>query len=148
MEILRERGYRLDLGHATEESARAQRELGKSGRARALARKAQQLAEECGVPVPGASRTAEAGDPPPAEQPWPSGSRRHPDELSNAELRVAALAVQGHTNRQIADKLCITVSTVEQHLTRAYRKLAVQRREDLAAKLGPARDGCDRLHVG
>ncbi|WP_369216298.1 helix-turn-helix transcriptional regulator [Streptomyces flavofungini] len=148
IEILRERGCRLDLGRALEESARAQRELGKSGQARALARKAQQLAGECGVPVPGAARTAGAGGPPPAAQPWPPGARRHPDELSNAELRVAVLAVHGLTNRQIADKLCITVSTVEQHLTRAYRKLAVQRREDLAAKLGPAHEGCDRLHVG
>ncbi|MEV0124875.1 AAA family ATPase [Streptomyces sp. NPDC050703] len=159
VEILRERGYRLDLGRATEEAARAQRELGKSGQARALARKAQQLAEECGVPVPRAARAADAGSPPPAEQPWTQGSRRHPDELSNAELRVAILAVQGHTNRQIADKLCITISTVEQHLTRAYRKLAVQRRADLAAKIGPlaapgdrdgptTRDVCDRLHVG
>ncbi|WP_309030457.1 helix-turn-helix transcriptional regulator [Streptomyces alfalfae] len=159
MEILRERGHRFDLGRATEESARAQRELGKSGQARALARKAQQLAEECGVPVPRATRAADAGSPQPAEQPWAPGSRRHPDELSNAELRVATLAVQGHTNREIADKLFITISTVEQHLTRAYRKLAVQRRADLAAKLGPLaapgdRDGpatpdvCDRLHVG
>ncbi|NEA01688.1 helix-turn-helix transcriptional regulator, partial [Streptomyces sp. SID10116] len=127
------------------------------GQARALARKAQQLAGECGMPVPPSA--ADTGSPHPAEQPWSSGNRRHPEELSNAELRVATLAVRGHTNRQIADKLCITISTVEQHLTRAYRKLAVQRRADLAAKIGPAsgpgdgeepatHDACDRLHVG
>ncbi|MEU7583236.1 AAA family ATPase [Streptomyces sp. NPDC041068] len=159
VEILRDRGHRLELVRATDELARAQRELGKVGQARALARKAQQLAGECGVPVPRVPPAAEAGSPHPAEQPWSSGNRRHPDELSNAELRVATLAVRGHTNRQIADKLCITISTVEQHLTRAYRKLAVQRRADLAAKLSPlagpgGRDGpathdaCDRMHVG
>ncbi|MFF3641241.1 AAA family ATPase [Streptomyces sp. NPDC002564] len=158
MDILRERGHRLELVRATAESARAQRELGKVGQARALARKAQQLAGECGVPVPSGPLAADTDRPHPAEQPWTTGNRRHPDELSNAELRVATLAVRGHTNRQIADKLCITVSTVEQHLTRAYRKLAVQRRADLAAKLGPrtgpgdrespsAHDACDRLHV-
>ncbi|WP_079143542.1 helix-turn-helix transcriptional regulator [Streptomyces luteocolor] len=158
VEILRDRGHRLELVRATEELARAQRELGKTGQARALARKAQQLAEECGVPVPRMPHTADTGSPHPAEQPWSSGNRRHPDELSNAELRVATLAVRGHTNRQIADKLCITISTVEQHLTRAYRKLDVQRRADLAAKLGPlagpggregpaTHDAGDRMHV-
>ncbi len=52
--------------------------------------------------------------------------------LTDAELRVATLAAQGKTNRQIAHTLYITVSTVEQHLTRVYRKLSVQRRTDLA----------------
>ncbi|MFI1677997.1 AAA family ATPase [Streptomyces sp. NPDC020607] len=157
VEILRDRGHRVELVRAIDELARTQRELGKVGQARALARKAQQLAGECGMPVPPSA--ADTGSPHPAEQPWSAGNRRHPDELSNAEFRVATLAVRGHTNRQIADKLCITISTVEQHLTRAYRKLAVQRRADLAAKIGPAtgpgddeepatHDACDRLHVG
>ena len=51
--------------------------------------------------------------------------------LTRAEGRVAALAAEGHTNRQIARKLYITVSTVEQHLTRTYRKLGVRRRSYL-----------------
>ncbi|MFF2023528.1 helix-turn-helix transcriptional regulator [Streptomyces sp. NPDC058171] len=37
----------------------------------------------------------------------------------------------GDKNQEIAHKLSITVSTVEQHLTRVYRKLQVQRRADL-----------------
>jgi DNA-binding CsgD family transcriptional regulator len=49
------------------------------------------------------------------------------DELSEAELRVAELAAEGHSNREIAQQLFITVSTVEQHLTRIYRKLHVRR---------------------
>ncbi|GAA3966350.1 hypothetical protein GCM10023085_55990 [Actinomadura viridis] len=56
-------------------------------------------------------------------------------ELTEAERKVAALAAQGHTNRQIADTLLITVSTVEQHLTRVYRKLNVTRRADLRPEL-------------
>ncbi|MFG1807510.1 AAA family ATPase [Streptomyces sp. NPDC049040] len=55
--------------------------------------------------------------------------------LSEAELRVAELAAEGLTNREIAARLFITVSTVEQHLTRVYRKLVVTRRVDLAESL-------------
>jgi DNA-binding CsgD family transcriptional regulator len=52
-----------------------------------------------------------------------------------AERRVATLAARGDTNREIARRLYITVSTVEQHLTRVYRKLNVAGREDLAVRL-------------
>ena len=48
-------------------------------------------------------------------------------QLSEAEQRVALLAAQGLTNRQIAARLFVTVSTVEQHLTKVYRKLRVHR---------------------
>jgi RNA polymerase sigma factor (sigma-70 family) len=51
--------------------------------------------------------------------------------LSEAERRVAALAADGFTNRQIARRLHVTASTVEQHLTRVYRKLEIRRRTDL-----------------
>jgi len=51
--------------------------------------------------------------------------------LSSAECRVAALAARGHTNRSISDNLSITVSTVEQHLTRVYRKLNIRERREL-----------------
>lgn len=61
------------------------------------------------------------------------------DVLSEAERRVAELAARGHTNRQISRKLFITVSTVEQHLTRVYRKLDVKRRTDLPRHLNACR---------
>ncbi|MEV6423379.1 LuxR family transcriptional regulator [Streptomyces sp. NPDC051662] len=51
--------------------------------------------------------------------------------LTAAERRVTALAALGHSNREIGRKLFITKSTVEQHLTRAYRKLGVRNRTDL-----------------
>ncbi|MDL2082123.1 AAA family ATPase [Streptomyces sp. GXMU-J15] len=73
-------------------------------------------------------RAGSAAKPRP-ERPEPPGG------LSEAESRVAALAAQGHTNRQISSKLFITVSTVEQHLTRIYRKLDVKQRTDLATRL-------------
>jgi DNA-binding CsgD family transcriptional regulator len=66
----------------------------------------------------------------------PAGDQDRPMVgLSDAERRVAALAAQGRTNRQIARELHVTVSTVEQHLTRVYRKLRVGRRTDLPVKL-------------
>ncbi|WP_030437851.1 helix-turn-helix transcriptional regulator [Actinoplanes subtropicus] len=52
-------------------------------------------------------------------------------QLTDAERRVAALAAAGVTNRQIAESLFITVSTVEQHLTKIYRKLHVRSRSGL-----------------
>jgi DNA-binding CsgD family transcriptional regulator len=55
-----------------------------------------------------------------------------PELLSKAERRVAVLAAHGMSNRQISRKLYITISTVEQHLTRIYRKLNVTRRDELA----------------
>ncbi|RSM81951.1 helix-turn-helix transcriptional regulator [Kibdelosporangium aridum] len=51
--------------------------------------------------------------------------------LSEAQRRVARLAASGLTNREIAGMLHITISTVEQHLTRVYRRLQVARRTDL-----------------
>ncbi len=56
-------------------------------------------------------------------------------KLSSAERRVASLASQGYTNREISTKLFITISTVEQHLTRTYRKLGVKQRNDLPKSL-------------
>ncbi|AUS81381.1 LuxR family transcriptional regulator [Actinoalloteichus sp. AHMU CJ021] len=71
--------------------------------------------------------------------------------LSDSERRVAELAALGCTNREISARLYVTVSTVEQHLTRVYRKLGVRCRGDLPAGLrapeaeadgpGPAREG-------
>lgn len=49
---------------------------------------------------------------------------------------MASLAAAGRSNRQIGSQLYITVSTVEQHLTRVYRKLAVRRRSELTGVLG------------
>jgi len=45
--------------------------------------------------------------------------------LTNAEKRVAQLASQGLTNRQIAEQLTVTVKGVEWHLSRVYRKLGI-----------------------
>jgi DNA-binding CsgD family transcriptional regulator len=57
------------------------------------------------------------------------------DALTAAERRVATMAVQGMTNREIAQALFVTLRTVEVHLTHAYQKLAISSRADLKANL-------------
>lgn len=51
---------------------------------------------------------------------------------SEVELRVAAMAIQGLKNREIANALFMGVATVEAHLTRLYRKLGIRTRSELA----------------
>ena len=68
-----------------------------------------------------------------------SGRTPGPDGLSETEQRVADLAAQGRTNKQIASELFVSVRTVEAHLTTVFRKLGVSSRSALAAQL--AADG-------
>jgi DNA-binding CsgD family transcriptional regulator len=57
------------------------------------------------------------------------------DALSPQERRVAAMAAEGLSNREIAEALFLTRRTVEMHLTGAYRKLDVSGRGDLGVAL-------------
>ena len=58
------------------------------------------------------------------------------EALTPAERRVAQLAAEGLTNRQIAETLWVTLKTVEVHLGRSYGKLGISGRGKLAAALG------------
>jgi DNA-binding CsgD family transcriptional regulator len=58
------------------------------------------------------------------------------DALSPSERRVVGLAVEGLSNRQIAEALFVTRKAVEWHLGNAYRKLDVRSRHQLPAALG------------
>lgn len=57
--------------------------------------------------------------------------------LTGRELDVATRAAAGQPNQEIAEALGISVRTAETHLQRAFAKLGVHRRGDLAAVLGP-----------
>jgi DNA-binding CsgD family transcriptional regulator len=57
------------------------------------------------------------------------------DSLTASERRIAELAGQGLTNREIAQTLFITARTVEGHLTSVFRKLQVGSRAELSAAL-------------
>ena len=101
------------------EAARAAAETfaagGRDASARAAARRAAVLLESC------------EGARPPTLPP-----EHDADELTRREREVALMAAAGLTSRQIAERLVVSVRTVDNHLQRAYRKLGISRREDLA----------------
>jgi DNA-binding CsgD family transcriptional regulator len=130
-EALRACGDRLELAHTFANLSSTYTELGETGRAQALARQANTLAEQCGAESLKATLSVTA-DP---DRATPAVDRDPLGELSYAERRVATLAAHGYTNREISRKLYVTVSTVEQHLTRVYRKLGLNSRADLPADL-------------
>ncbi|WP_158891536.1 ATP-binding protein [Amycolatopsis anabasis] len=134
VDLLRISGDQFELATTFADLSRLHHEKGDSSTAQALAEQAMELAKQCQATplfhrLLSGRETVDIG----------SGGRGETDEvlgvLSNAERRVASLAALGHTNRAIARKLGITVSTVEQHLTRVYRKLNVSRRTQLPVEL-------------
>ncbi|MDJ0386174.1 LuxR family transcriptional regulator [Streptomyces sp. G-G2] len=144
---LRATGSRLSLARVLGDLSHLDLAEGLTHTARARWSEARGLATECGAPhrvrplaapldgppAPAGPSLAEAGRP---ERAVPASTGAATGGLTEAERQVASLAAAGRSNRQIGSQLYITVSTVEQHLTRVYRKLAVQRRSDLTGVLG------------
>ncbi len=60
------------------------------------------------------------------------------ESLTPGELRVARMAAEGMTNREIAQALFVTAKAVQWHLGNTYRKLEIGGRGELAAALGQA----------
>jgi len=100
--------------------------------ARAPLREALELAHSAGArPLIDHIRTelAAAGARPRRER------LRGAEALTPSELRVARLARDGATNREIAQALFVTLKTVEAHLASAYRKLGIRGRAELGVAL-------------
>jgi DNA-binding NarL/FixJ family response regulator len=57
------------------------------------------------------------------------------ESLTASERRVAGMAAEGRSNKEIAQALYVTLKTVELHLTNTYRKLGIRSRHELAAVL-------------
>jgi len=137
--LLREAIDALERGDARLERARALADLGAMLRRRNRRSEARELLRE-------ALDTAHrAGAKPLAEQAETelraTGARPRRvaltglDSLTASERRIAELASQGHTNREIAQTLFVTARTVEGHLTSIFRKLQLDSRSELPATL-------------
>jgi DNA-binding CsgD family transcriptional regulator len=129
-----ERGpSRLELARATCDLGAELRRRGERSAARDVLRRAHTLASECG-----ATRLANRA----RDELGRSGARlmREPasgvEGLTPSEVRVAELAAEGLTNREVAQALFVSEKTVETHLGRVYRKLDIKSRHALPGALG------------
>jgi len=149
--LLRESAAALDDSPARLERARSLAELGAALRRdgqRAAARdplaRALELAAGCGA-GPLTARVRDelraAGARP--RRPWRTGV----DALTPSELRVARLAADGRSNREIAGELYVTLKAIEGHLARAYAKLGIEGRGQLADALAPEQTGTEKTGV-
>jgi len=124
---------RLELARVTCELGAELRRSGERSAARDVLRRAHTLATECG-----ATRLANRA----RDELGRSGARlmREPargvEGLTPSEVRVAELAAEGMTNREVAQALFVSEKTVETHLGRVYRKLDIKSRHALPGALG------------
>jgi len=124
-------GYRFDAARAGLALARACLRCGRRTRARAGAQAARAAFVDAGA-APG--WVAEAD-----ELLRRAGATGGGSSLTGTESQISALVAAGRSNREIAGELFISVSTVEAHLTRIYRKLGLRRRTELTTWFGSGR---------
>jgi DNA-binding CsgD family transcriptional regulator len=132
VEALRDSPAKLEHAKARTELGAALRRAGHRVRAREHLRRAVELATICGAAALAARAESEL---------LATGARPRRialsgvESLTSSERRVAELAAQGPTNREIAQTLFVTQRTVEVHLTSIFRKLDIRSRSQLAAAL-------------
>jgi len=120
---------RLEYAKALVELGAALRRANRRREAREPLREGLDLAYRCGATALAERARTELGA---------AGARPRKTVLSGiesltpSELRVARMAAEGMTNREIAQSLFVTTKTVETHLRHVYQKLDVARRGDLA----------------
>ena len=64
-----------------------------------------------------------------------------PLPITDREREIVMLAAAGLSNRQIAERLSVSVRTVEGHVYRIFAKLGIDRREQLIHLVSGARSG-------
>ncbi|MFE3824860.1 LuxR C-terminal-related transcriptional regulator [Streptomyces sp. NPDC059092] len=116
---------------ASAQAAWAHQSSGDRRRARAAQAASAELVHRCGA------------EPPPWAVPADGRDRGTRTGLTVREREIVTLAVSQLSNKEIADRLVLSVRTVENHLYRAYGKLGVTTRSELAPRLGmgPAQVG-------
>ena len=127
VELHDEAGDPLGRGRALLSLGVVRRRLKQKRAAREAIEEAAGIFEECGAEWWAERARAEEGH---------VGGRTRESGLTPAEARVAALVVQGRTNREVAAALVLGERTVEAHLTHIYAKLGVRSRTELARTLG------------
>jgi DNA-binding CsgD family transcriptional regulator len=132
LELQEDCGDQFEQARVLADLGRAHGALDDARRARTVFRRAWYLAGRCDAAPLRGELVAVHGD---FEDTTDGETPEVADSLTGSERRVAWLAVMGYKNREIADRLYVTPSTVEQHLTRVYRKLNVRGRHDLPGDL-------------
>jgi DNA-binding CsgD family transcriptional regulator len=133
VDVLRESPAKLEHAKARTELGAALRRANRRAQARDELRHAVELATICSAAALAARGESEL---------LATGARPRRIALSGvasltpSERRVAEMAAEGPTNREIAQALFVTQRTVEVHLTSIYRKLGISSRSQLAAALG------------
>jgi DNA-binding NarL/FixJ family response regulator len=112
----------LALG-VTQRRAKQRRE------ARKTLERALEIFERLGAPLWAAKARAELAR--------IGGRAPSPGVLTEGERRIVAGVASGRKNREVAAALFLSEHTVETVLSRAYRKLGVHSRSELAALMGP-----------
>jgi DNA-binding NarL/FixJ family response regulator len=119
----------LERAHSLAELGAALRRDGRRSGAREPLAEALDLAARCGArPLAAWVREELKATGARPRREWRTGL----EALSPRELRVVQLAAEGRTNREIAYQLFVTLKTIEGHLARAYAKLGIERRHELA----------------
>jgi DNA-binding CsgD family transcriptional regulator len=124
-------GLRFDAPRSMLLVGRALRRHRKWGAARRALEQAASTFDEIGSPGWAEQARAELARVS-ARKPKPEGA------LTPTEERVATLAAEGLSNKEIAAVLFVTVHTVEVHLSHVYAKLGVHSRGQLARRLTSA----------
>jgi DNA-binding CsgD family transcriptional regulator len=119
---------RLQHAHALADLGAAMRRANRRRDAREPLREALDLAHRCGAaPLEERARTELAATGARPRKAVVSGV----ESLTPSELRIARMAAEGMTNREIAQALTVTEKTVETHLRHVFQKLDVTRRTEL-----------------